>query len=133
MVERNDTGRDQAAVTGRVNRALDDSVEDLPDSVTRRLRQARQSAVHARRGRDRGGSGTAWMALAASVVLAVLVGLLWPEGRPVAPDDGAVLLAMAELDEQEWVLVQDLQFAYWLSEQPDAVLDRQETDARRPG
>ena len=29
-------------------------------------------------------------------------------------------MALAELDESEWGMLQDLEFAYWLSELPDA-------------
>ena len=31
-----------------------------------------------------------------------------------------MVMAMAELDESEWGMLQDLEFAYWLSELPDA-------------
>lgn len=116
-----------------IRRVLDASTDDLPNDIQARLRQAREAAAQARPATPLWQSRTAWYGVAASVALAVTVGLLWPEDQSTELADDEMLYAMAELGDEEWSVVSDLEFVYWLSEQPDEVTDEAQRSADRPG
>ncbi|WP_221799421.1 hypothetical protein [Oceanobacter mangrovi] len=78
-------------------------------------------------------TGAGW-----SMAAVLLVGLVWwsqpsePEQQRVAADSTQIdtgvntanpalqdMLVISELDEADWDMIQDLEFAYWLSELPD--------------
>lgn len=115
----------------QTQQALDDSTE-LPDPLRSQLRQARHHAIQARRHRARQ-HAPLWYGVAASFILAALVGLLWPGDMEEQDSSEDMLMAMAELEEDEWTLVQDLEFAYWLSEQPNEALDMEQRPDDQPG
>ncbi|MCK2149417.1 DUF3619 family protein [Marinobacter alexandrii] len=115
-----------------VRRVLDASNEQLPGDIQARLRQAREAAVGAKSS-PAWQSKAAWYGAAASVALAVTIGLLWPEDSATDLADEEMLYAMAELGEEEWSVVRDLEFVYWLSEQPDEAPEDAKRSADRPG
>ncbi|WP_028294589.1 hypothetical protein [Oceanobacter kriegii] len=84
-----------------------------------------------------------WQAGASMAALATVALAVWLVAGPVPSSDSArtaelalgseplttttdefteldMAMALAELDESEWGMLQDLEFAYWLSELPDA-------------
>lgn len=130
MSDHNHTDSDADALR-QARQALDDSTE-LADPLRSRLRQARHQAIQARQHRARH-HAPLWYGLAASFILAALVGLLWPGNLAEQDSSEDMLLAMAELEEDEWALVQDLEFAYWLSEQPNEALDVEKRPDDQPG
>lgn len=115
-----------------VRRVLDASNEQLPGDIQARLRQAREAAVGAKSS-PAWQSKAAWYGAAASVALAVTIALLWPEDSATDLADEEMLYAMAELGEEEWSVVRDLEFVYWLSEQPDEAPEDAKRSADRPG
>ena len=120
---------------GDLRRVLDESTERIPDAIQARLRQARMAAVSAKAAAPATAwqFRAAWYGVAASLALAVTVGLLWPDNQPDELADEEMLYAMAELGDEEWSVVRDLEFVYWLSEQPDENTDDARRSADRPG
>jgi len=117
-----------------VRRVLDASNEQLPGDIQARLRQARQAAAGAKPSSSPAWqSKAAWYGAAASIALAVTIGLLWPEDTATDMADEEMLYAMAELGDEEWSVVRDLEFVYWLSEQPDEAPEDAKRSADRPG
>lgn len=108
---------------GRIAELLDDSTRDLPPRVRSRLAAARHSAVSAGEHRPSPAWMGAWAGLAASLLVAMGVVLLTPDRQRALPADEpeTILFSMAEMDELGWALVQDLEFAYWLSESNNAL------------
>ena len=116
-----DSGDQQTLAQARV--ALDESLDELSPEVLEGLREARLRALASVRPRPaiyRLVPENRWVwggALAAG--LAVLaVTSIWQDNPELLPtSDAESLLALAELNDTEWQLVQDeLEFAYWLSE-----------------
>ena len=117
-----------------VRRVLDASNEQLPGDIQTRLRQARRAAAGARPSSSPAWQSKAvWYGAAASIALAVTIGLLWPEDTATELADEEMLYAMAELGDEEWSVVRDLEFVYWLSEQPDEAPEDAKRSADRPG
>lgn len=130
-LERND--QDWQDAEG-VRRVLDASNEQLPGDIQARLRQAREAAAGAKPSSSPAWqSKVAWYGAAASIALAVTIGLLWPEDPATDLADEEMLYAMAELGDEEWSVVRDLEFVYWLSEQPDEAPEDAKRSADRPG
>jgi hypothetical protein len=119
--------------------ALDQSVQDMPDDITLRLRQQRLRALAQQQPRRTG----LWplpaqltTALAAAVLIALAFWLKAPDSQtatPLAqiPVPDQVLendlntdewTELTQLSNEDWDMLQDLEFAIWLSEQPDESL-----------
>lgn len=127
----NDTEGQKADTLNQVRQALDDSTE-LPGPLRSQLRQARHQALQARQHRRRH-HAPLWYGVAASFILAALIGLLWPGDLAEQDASEDMLWAMAELEEDEWALIQELEFVYWLSEQPHEALDVEKRPDDQPG
>lgn len=101
----------------RIAELLDQSLVDLPPRVNAGLEAARHEALKASKRRRSPAFVGAWAGgLAASLLLAVGVLFMSSEGPFPSDEPQLMLLTMAEMDELDWALVQDLEFAYWLSE-----------------
>lgn len=109
------------------NKALDESTQTLSPDVQRQLNEARQKAILSRDADQTVSSN--WIsrpafgfATAASVCLAIILSLPNEQeiDSPLAVnqhlDD---LLLLSQLDNTDLEIVEDLEFAYWLSEQLD--------------
>ena len=116
MTEKND-------LQSQIKRALDESESAIPDSVQSKLAQAR---AHALREKDHKSKSWTkeWMAVAACITLIVPIWLGLQTDQQdldsIASNDGLdLMVSFAELDEEEWELVDDLEFALWLTEQSE--------------
>lgn len=120
---------------------LDSSVESLPDSVKQQLKAARQKALAAAQSTNKGKASVtqlpvrpAWhkpmWAMAASICLMIP---LWYGMQGTSPEMDSPLAsqtsnlealelmsALAELDDEEMELVDNLDFALWLIEQQES-------------
>lgn len=107
-----------------VKAALDDSIDDLPDELSSKLAKIRQEAL---KPQDRtplnkpapSYLNKEWMAIAACISLIIPI---WIMNMPNLDESLEVqsidlMVSFAQLDEVEWELVDDLEFALWLSEQ----------------
>ena len=109
----------------QLKKALDQSTEDLPDFVQQKLAHARKQALEAQIAKGSvvrfpGKWTRELVAVAACVTLVVPVwfGLKPSTSDSVFQPQGLELMvSFAELDDEEWELVDDLEFALWLSEQ----------------
>ncbi len=112
----------------QMKRQLDESIESLPDSVTRALQASREKALQAASTQPKLQS---WQkpiwAMAATICLVVPLwyGLPGTEPEPNSPlltkstnlDALELMSTMAELNEEDMELVENLDFALWLIEQ----------------
>lgn len=106
----------------RIADLLDRSLDDLPPRVNARLETARRKALEAGEGRRPPAYVGVWAGgLAASLLLAVSLLLMAPDEPLLGDEPQTMLFAMAEMDDLDWALVQDLEFAYWLSEPNNAL------------
>jgi len=108
----------------KIQKALNNSTQDLPEHITDGLLQARKKALAAQTTKQASPSSyRAWnkelMAIAACISLIVPVWFLSaPESKsPIEVQSMDLMVSFAELDDDEWELVDDLEFALWLSEQ----------------
>lgn len=110
-------------------RALDQNQQELPDHITSALAAARKKAVLAAES-DQTPKPSAriytfdrpklvWGGAIAASVTALALSLALQNPASDMPVEADYLLTLAELeslDDTEWQLVQDLEFALWLSE-----------------
>ena len=102
----------------QAKRALDQSEQQVPDSVRAALAAARSKALAQAAPRPKSNWLTPSLAAAASTVLALGIWFATQGPTVNAPlDSMELMVSLAELDETEWELVDDLEFAIWLSEQ----------------
>lgn len=102
----------------QAKRALDQSEQQVPDSVRAALAEARSKALAQAAPRPKSNWLTPSLAAAASTVLALGIWFATQGPTVNAPlDSMELMVSLAELDETEWELVDDLEFAIWLSEQ----------------
>jgi|SaaInl5LU_22_DNA_1037371.scaffolds.fasta_scaffold02042_12 hypothetical protein len=129
--------RDKQNGTERAaNEALDQTLQQLPEDITSALAAARQKAI-ASAADESSVKTTAtiyqfdrpkmmWSgAIAASVTALALTLSLQQPGVDLPVNNADDLLSFTEigvLDETEWELVQDLEFALWLSQLSDDAL-----------
>ena len=107
-----------------VKAALDDSIDDLPDELSSKLAQIRQEAL---KPQDRASLNKPapsflnkeWMAIAACISLIIPIWIMNTPNldEPLEVQSIDLMVSFAQLDEVEWELVDDLEFALWLSEQ----------------
>lgn len=130
MTNERDREQDQSPAEQAARSALDQNLQELPEGITSALRVARTKALEAASSMDTPQRTTAkiysfdrkkavWSgAIAASVTaLALTLALQNPATGIQAEADYLLSLAELEgLDDTEWALVQDLEFALWLSE-----------------
>lgn len=126
---RSDAADDQSRAARVAIEALDQSLEQIPPDIERRLRQQRLALMNQPPKLDSWWSGWRWpMALASSVVLVASGYLvLVPTSEPLvstatqvaAATEMGDLIELYEIDQQDWDMLQDLDFAIWLSELPD--------------
>ena len=125
------TNDDQKRIEQRARDVLDQNSQDLPEEITSALSAARMRAMEAARAQDGSEKPSAkiysftqtrvvWSgAIAASVTALALTLALQQPGADLPTESADYLLSLAELeslDDTEWALVQDLEFALWLSE-----------------
>jgi hypothetical protein len=109
-------------------RALDDHLDKLPEDITSALAAARKKALESAAAGESAQPTAkiysfnrrqmAWSgAIAASVTALALTLALQPPGAdtPLEADYLLTLAELEDLDDTEWALVQDLEFALWLS------------------
>lgn len=124
----NDTKQSQALDKARG--CLDDSVDTMPAELSARLAQVRSQAMSSSTVDQPSGRPffikNQWIwsgAIAAScVALAITFGLRQPgpdSMELLQPETEESLLLLADMDETDWQLVQELEFALWLSEYGD--------------
>lgn len=136
----------ESKVLAAANESLDQSVDTMPDELTSALAAARAKALASVESSDAGGAdksegskvvqlraplgrtGLVWGgAIAASCAALTLSFVLRQPGSELLPLDVGVegtyaleaedsMLFLAEMDNTEWELVQELEFALWLSE-----------------
>ena len=105
-------------IARQAKQALDESEQQVSDSVRAALAEARAKALSHAADKRKTNWLTPSLAAAASTVLAVGIWFATQTPGVDAPLDGMELMvSLAELDETEWELVDDLEFALWLSEQ----------------
>jgi hypothetical protein len=123
--------------------ALDQSVQDMPDDISLRLRQQRLRALALRQEQPQPRRKGLWpipAPLATTLASAVLIALVFwlnapaPETAPSVaqnPMPNQILAndlnteewtELTQLSNEDWDMLQDLEFAIWLSEQPDESL-----------
>ncbi len=124
--------RDNAKTEHMAREALDQNLRQIPEEITSALEAARKKAL-ATAQEDSVQSGARvyhldrpkiiWGgAVAASVTALALSIALQQPGQDLPASNGEELLGFAEigaLDETEWALIQDLEFALWLSQLSD--------------
>ena len=116
---------DKNDLSTQAKQALDESVKTLPDHVQSQLAKAREQALLAHKEKGlvlpfNGHWSKELIALAACVSLIVPIwfGLSSYQSNTVMEPQGLELMvSLAEMDEEEWELVDDLEFALWLNEQ----------------
>ncbi len=116
---------DKNDLSTQAKQALDESVKTLPDHVQSQLAKAREQALLAHKEKGQvlpfnGHWSKELIALAACVSLIVPIwfGLSSYQSNTVMEPQGLELMvSLAEMDEEEWELVDDLEFALWLNEQ----------------
>ncbi len=122
---------EQRSLEQAAKQALDKSLDELPDRISQQLAAARKQALSQAKQKPVVNQSLVW-GMAASVAVASSLWLFQadkaPQNTPVIPlatqtaDSADVMLAaieMAEMDEQELAVVEDLEFMYWLSLQND--------------
>lgn len=103
----------------QVKQALDESARALPEHVEIKLQQARKKALNAANQSSANWSKT-FVALAACISLIVPLWLGFSSHNTedmVEIQSLDLMVSLAEIDEEEWELVDDLEFALWLNEQ----------------
>lgn len=128
--------KDDKTLESQIKRTLDSSVDDLPEPIQARLAQARAEALKAtaRKGKViqfRSNWTKELLAVAACVSLIVPIWLSTSSDHSSSdgfPSQGLdLMVSLAEMDEEEWELVDDLEFALWLNEQTNLVEDVKST------
>lgn len=143
MTNERDREQGQSPIEQATRSALNQNLQELPEDITSALAAARKKALEAAMSMNESGqprqtnSPTAkiyqfdrnkmiWSgAIAASVTALALTLALQNPGADI-PIEADYLLTLAELeslDDTEWALVQDLEFALWLSEMGPSELD----------
>lgn len=126
---------DQNQIEKAARSALDQNLDELPEDITSALAAARAKALRA--AEDGSSQKTAriyrfdrakviWSGAIAASVTALALTLSLQQPGTELPADADYLLTLAELeslDETEWALVQDLEFALWLSNEGLSVLE----------
>lgn len=114
----------QQDLSAQAKQALDDSAQKLPEHIQTQLAQARAQAVLAAKHKtpvtDFTRLSKQWVALAACVSLIVPIWLgvsSYSSNNSTQTQDFDLMVSLAEMDAEEWELVDDLEFALWLSEQ----------------
>lgn len=121
----------QRSLEQAAKQALDKSLDDLANHISEQLLAARKKALSQAEAKPTANKSLIW-GMAASMLIA---GTLWlfqadkigqqPAEIPLAVQtiDKAggmlVVMEMAEMDDQDLALVEDLEFMYWLSLQND--------------
>lgn len=132
------SGQEQE-ISASINKVLEQQVDSLDDSVQQRLFEARREAMQATHANanKRRFVLPVWSTLAVSGALSVFVALImWPQfdvSKPplerVAEVDALdELLWLSEIDDESLELVEELEFAYWLSQELDGEMDELERD-----
>lgn len=116
--------KEREELSHKIKQALEDSTQDLPDHISDGLLQARKKALAAHVDQQASSSADrSWhkelMAIAACISLIVPVWFFSGTSpkSPVEVQNMDLMVSFAELDDEEWELVDDLEFALWLSEQ----------------
>lgn len=112
---------DKHDLKSQIKAVLDKSESELPDSVQAKLAEARSQALLAKEKSNQTWTRE-WVAMAACVALVVPIwfGMKSTTPERLIPASGLdLMVSFAELDDEEWELVDDLEFALWLSEQSD--------------
>lgn len=120
MTEKND-------LAAQAKQALEGSAQALPEHVQKKLAAARKKALLAHQTKQHvAATKMTWskelMAVAACVCLIVPIwlGLSTSQTSDLLEPQGLeLMISFAELNDEEWELVDDLEFALWLSEQPN--------------
>jgi hypothetical protein len=129
------TTNDQKHAEQAARSALDQNMQELPEDIASALAAARKMAIQSAEQSEDSNQPTAalfnlrsyqfdrpkmiWSgAIAASVTALALTLALQQPGAdfPVEADYLLTLTELESLDDTEWALVQDLEFALWLSE-----------------
>jgi len=120
MTEKND-------LATQAKQALNDSTQALPEHVQNKLAAARKKALLAHQTKQHvKATGITWtkefVALAACVCLIVPIwlGVSTLQTKELLEPQGLeLMISFVELNDDEWELVDDLEFALWLNEQPN--------------
>lgn len=118
--------KDDKTLESQIKHSLDSSVDDLPEHIQARLAQARAEALKAKAQKGKviqfkSNWTKELLAVAACVSLIVPIWLNTSSDHSTSdglPSQGLdLMVSLAEMDDEEWELVDDLEFALWLNEQ----------------
>lgn len=103
----------------RIRKTLDESVADLPAEVRSKLTQARHRALEQAQRKRR--AALPWLVPAGGVAAGVLALVLWQSTTPPElPESLAALDLELLLADENFEMVEELEFLIWLDEQNDA-------------
>ena len=114
-------------LAAQAKQVLEGSAQALPEHVQKKLAAARKKALLAHQTKQHvAATRITWtkefMALAAcvSLIVPIWLGLSTSQTDDLLEPQGVeLMISFAQLDDEEWELVDDLEFALWLSEQPN--------------